>query len=680
MDAKRIWIIDEGSQGHVVQSRGLVRELAKFVPVEVSEFKARLTVPDGLAKSMVKRLLHRFRWRWLLAGTHRIDPLPEESPDLIVASGPRSLLALEYFAKTRGCPSVFVQGTIHVPKGVVDVIMRPPGDSPREDKIFIPLLFTEITPETLAAERAAWQEHTGNQLPPLRALFIGQSSAKIRFRESDWQHLTDFVNAAWKTDGIRWLVTTSYRTGIEREKFLQQRIDPQALHDAVWYSQAPRKVTREFLARADRVFVTMDSLTMMSEAVSSGKPVVAIRPESFVSDPHDSHHRYLAGLEASELIRISTLQKAADAGPESPHHPVDFAPAIRDLLGKLAWDMTDQGTIHLGVSHSPLTTLVFRAAMADRHIPGDAIRSFTRRSVEVLGKGVQLDELSDRMQAAYKKWDRKGYQRLKSEFHRHLDELTAGRRFLAYLPHTRQIVYQETLSHPRCEGYLFLEEGFTSMAWSTGWGETPPFMKRLLNRLRGAMVGSAYRFSRPLFDIASPGFRGAFAISKQAFSGMSGRHDVSSSLAPLKPADGHRRIFVILDTSYLHRGIRWDDYCRELVDAVRRLQPDGFAAILVKFHFADSLRVKRFEEIRRTLEDLPGVTTSLLPPEISVEETLRSGDAVVFGVSSLGYYAALMGARVVCFAPQVTGISLDRWIAQRLLPVDFPEITGTPHP
>jgi mitochondrial fission protein ELM1 len=340
MKSKRVWVIDEGSQGHLVQSRGLIRELGKLVPLETVEIAARFTVRQGFLKSLTKRLLHRWRWRWLFEATHAIAEIPATAPDLIISSGPRSLLALEYFAKTRGCPAVFVQGTIEVPRGTVDVIMRPGGEPAREDILFIPLLFNEITPELIDRAAADFQlAHPHPEPLPLRALFIGQSSAKIRFERTDWQHLVDFINRRWQADRIPWLITTSYRTGGELEEFLRSQIAPGALHEGVWYATAPRKITREYLARAETAFVTMDSLTMVSEAASSGRPVTVICPERLKLDLTDSHHRYIHQLNQDGLIRLLRLpDELVPSAAGNVVATVDYQPTIRQLLTKIGWE------------------------------------------------------------------------------------------------------------------------------------------------------------------------------------------------------------------------------------------------------------------------------------------------------------------------------------------------------
>ncbi len=337
---KHIWILDEGSQGHVVQSRGLVRELAKVVDLKVSEIPARLAVEQGIARSVVKKLLRRWHWDRLFHATHALGPIPDEKPDLILSSGPRSMLALEHLSRKYQCPSVFVQGTVVVPENLFTAVMRPFEGVHRSDFIFIPLLFTAITPEVVERARNEYlAEKTSRPSGPLNALFIGASSAKIRFSNDDWLSVIRMVNEAWKRDRRKWLITTSYRTGPELEGLLANGIDPQAIHDAVWYHQAPRKVTRVFLGMADRVFVTMDSLTMLTEAVASGRPTCALCPAGFTGDDSNTHLRYALDLVSNGFVSLMKTDGEAvvpeGAGPVPP--VIDYSKAVDELITRLEW-------------------------------------------------------------------------------------------------------------------------------------------------------------------------------------------------------------------------------------------------------------------------------------------------------------------------------------------------------
>lgn len=340
MNSKRVWILDEGSQGHLVQARGMIRELSKAVPIDVTEIRVLSPFSNRLGRSLVKRLLRLCPRKWLFRLLHPKMSLPGSAPDMIVSSGPHSLPALEFLGRHFGCPNVFIQGTLDVPEGAVTVIMRPFEGHVRGDYIFIPLLFTEITPQVVdEAKDAFLSENPLRPNGPVNVLFIGNSSARIRFSQDDWNGMVRFVNDLWKRDGSQWLITTSYRTGSGLEALFKRGVEPAAILDAVWYSEAPRKVTKVFLGLADRVFVTMDSLTMLTEAVASGRSTYALCPGNANEESSNTHLRYVRELIANGLVQPIHPGRdgATPAITETPRE-IDYSAAITKLLEKTGWN------------------------------------------------------------------------------------------------------------------------------------------------------------------------------------------------------------------------------------------------------------------------------------------------------------------------------------------------------
>ena len=339
--------------------------------------------------------------------------------------------------------------------------------------------------------------------------------------------------------------------------------------------------------------------------------------------------------------------------------------------------MTEETPYQLCVTHSPLVTRVFLAAMRHQKIPESAIRSIARRGVSFPGEGLCLDEVSVEMEECFGKFDRSGFSALRERFEKALHGLTGGRSFEAYIPHANRILYQEIIRHPQCIGYSFLEEGFTSMAWDR-WPKArarATWSKVLRNHLRTWWVSPRYRFNRPMFEHSLPHYRGAYVISKHAFCGIPGRVDVSTYIPPLPPGNGTRKTYVILDSVYLHLKIPWDNYENALVSAVL-MHSLASSEVRIKFHFADHRAQQRFELIRERLAKKGLSSVCMLGADFSVEDNLSSEDLLRFAVTSLGYYSALAGAQVKCFAEAVDGLPLDNLIKKGAVPEDFLQVVG----
>ena len=106
-------------------------------------------------------------------------------------------------------------------------------------------------------------------------LLIGGDGSGYRYSLDDYQKLIELVNNT--PQDIKWLVTTSRRTPKEIEDMLQKSMKCAYF---VSYHTNPQKVVAPFLALSQIAFVTQESASMISEAISSQKPVVTLKPNS----------------------------------------------------------------------------------------------------------------------------------------------------------------------------------------------------------------------------------------------------------------------------------------------------------------------------------------------------------------------------------------------------------------
>jgi mitochondrial fission protein ELM1 len=139
---------------------------------------------------------------------------------------------------------------------------------------------------------------------------------------------------------IRWLVSTSRRTGAAAERILRGSLDPAHLAHTIWWSENPEKRLPALLGSAEAVFVTQDSVTMVTEALASGKPVVVVAPAvvrfpagSFLPDYFDrlSRQGLFRRCEASRIGNLSAADFAAP--PDTAAYEDQLADALLKRLG-----------------------------------------------------------------------------------------------------------------------------------------------------------------------------------------------------------------------------------------------------------------------------------------------------------------------------------------------------------
>jgi len=331
---RSIWLLDHGASGHFAQVAGVADMLAragidlpqKIIPVSVS-------IP-GWARAPLRSIgahAPRAVVEPLLAACHSMPALPDTPPALILGSSGTSAWTLRLLGWKTGAPTAFVGSWQPFPRDWFTYGLSPHGEGPQE--VATDFLVSRMTPERVTAAAA---ERFGSPKPGTWALLVGARSRSHPFDAEDWATLADSVNARARESGVRWLISTSPRTGAEAEAILAERIDPGAIDALVLWGRSPDKCAAAFMGAADRVFVTRDSLTMLAEAIASGKPATAIAPR----DPRLEEGYYLRMLarmrEAGWLEEVTCAGLATGAVPGGQADPARFAARESAIVALLA--------------------------------------------------------------------------------------------------------------------------------------------------------------------------------------------------------------------------------------------------------------------------------------------------------------------------------------------------------
>lgn len=326
---KTIWILSDGLPGHVNQSIGIAQALSKDFPLEPIlinvELRHKLLRPlmrlvaNNLPSLLSGRVLKLFC---------RLDHLPAEPPVLIVSAGGNTLFANVALASIYGVPNVF-SGTM---KGYKNKRVRsiftvvPLAD--RTNNVVLDLPPANVSNTQSDATVASDSRYY--------ALLVGGDGAGYRYTAEDWRQLANALKRISERDGVRWLLTTSRRTGVQAETYLQGAVDFCICEEQIWYGSSPVKVVKRFLSQSDVVFCTEDSLTMISEAIYAQKPVVTIQPSVMSPDSNDAqaldkYQRlgFIRRVKIAEMAELS-LDRAAFC-QQYPDVPAQISDAVRAL-------------------------------------------------------------------------------------------------------------------------------------------------------------------------------------------------------------------------------------------------------------------------------------------------------------------------------------------------------------
>lgn len=259
-DGTSCWVVTDGKAGMEIQCLGLAEAL-------------------GL-EPQVKRVSVGKPWRWLPAGLIRQplntlgpkgDRLAPPWPDLWIASGRQTVPLTRDLRRLSGGRTFTVQiQNPAIDPAAIDLIVTPEHDRLRAANVLTTLgSLGRVTPQRLATAAARFAPRYAH-LPARRlAVLIGGDNKVFRLDAATMTRLAGQL-ATLARDGWGLMITPSRRTGRRNEEILRRSLA--GLPADIWNGEGENPYFG-ILALADHVVVTGDSVNMVSEAASTGKPV-----------------------------------------------------------------------------------------------------------------------------------------------------------------------------------------------------------------------------------------------------------------------------------------------------------------------------------------------------------------------------------------------------------------------
>ena len=266
-----------------------------------------LAVALGLTP-VVKRAAVNKPWRWLGAAMAALPPrllaqghdsLAPPWPDLVIASGRKCAgLALAIQRASRGRTfTIFVQNP-RFGSARFDLIVAPRHDGIAGANIFTTSgALSRVNPAGLKSAAAEFAPAFADLPRPLIACLIGGTSRRHRLTPADGRALGAALAKLAADTGGSLLITPSRRTPEPSFAALEIAVDDAPAY--IWRREGANPYFG-FLAVADAVLVTGDSVGMVSDACSSGKPVYIL---PVAGQRSVRFGRFFATLEAEGVAR-----------------------------------------------------------------------------------------------------------------------------------------------------------------------------------------------------------------------------------------------------------------------------------------------------------------------------------------------------------------------------------------
>ena len=262
------WVVTDGKVGMENQALGLAEALG--------------------VNPIVKRIHLRSPWQQLVpfltfglgsAFSEKGDPLAPPWPNLLIATGRASIAASLYIRNMtrskgqRGCFTVQLQNPVISPKNFDLVVV------PQHDRLTGPNVMStrgglhRVTQHMLQTEADKFRQHIAHLPSPRLAVLVGGSNAVYQLTPKEMEPITAQLAEVTKKVGGSLMVTPSRRTGEDNLAVLQKGL--RDVPSFIWDGQGANPYYA-MLGLADVILATCDSVNMVSEACTTGKPVYVI--------------------------------------------------------------------------------------------------------------------------------------------------------------------------------------------------------------------------------------------------------------------------------------------------------------------------------------------------------------------------------------------------------------------
>ncbi len=250
MKISSCWIVTEGLTGLQNQAIGLVQALG--LPYVLKEVKK----PKGLR-------------RLFTAGKHELEP---PWPDLLISCGRQSESVSVAVRRASGNKTF----TAHIQKPSIDprqfdVVIVPAHDKLRGENVFVTQgAIHHVSAEKLERAAGHFRPLLASLPHPVISVLVGGKNKHQGFSDASAHDFARKLSDAAKSTSGGLAITFSRRTGAENEAILREQLS--GIPSYFWDGQGENPYFG-LLALADVIVVTSDSISMVSEACSTGKPV-----------------------------------------------------------------------------------------------------------------------------------------------------------------------------------------------------------------------------------------------------------------------------------------------------------------------------------------------------------------------------------------------------------------------
>ncbi|MGS0940669.1 ELM1/GtrOC1 family putative glycosyltransferase [Pseudomonas luteola] len=254
----KVWVLLGQHAGDNAQLVAIAESLGWPYECKETRFKPAKYVPGALLQGKMAQSAPGLAAPW---------------PDLVLSSGRRTAPVAHWIQRrSEGRSRLVVVGRPRAPLSSFDLVLTTPQYSlPLRDNVVdlpVPFIQNQIPSDQ---ELAVWKERFAHLPRPWVAMLVGGSSIPYELDKAAGRTLGAQASAAVGAKGGSLLISTSPRTAEPVTQSLLEAIETP--HWCYRFEKGSDNPYRALLALADAFIVTGESVSMLTEAALTGKPV-----------------------------------------------------------------------------------------------------------------------------------------------------------------------------------------------------------------------------------------------------------------------------------------------------------------------------------------------------------------------------------------------------------------------
>lgn len=322
---KNVWILLDNRIGSRHQAEGIAyyldTSLFNIIYKEI-EYTKWSALPNFIRGKSLLGLSHKTK-----------EELSNPNPDIVLSASRRTAPIARWIKKQN--PQTKLIQLLHIGRcGLKDftLVFVPEHD---KNKYKAPNIHYTVgsphfvTKDKLEAAYHKWYEKFSNLPHPITALIIGGSIKKHPFTLENAEILAQTVKKIKDKSGGSLLITTSRRTGKPAEQLIISSLSHIPQYTYLWNTQGDNPYLG-FLACADNLIVTGDSVSMCCEATAAQKQLLIFTGKNWLTK---KHLKFVQSLYDNGYALELNTDKFTSFSPQK--QPLNTAKDIADIINLL---------------------------------------------------------------------------------------------------------------------------------------------------------------------------------------------------------------------------------------------------------------------------------------------------------------------------------------------------------